>query len=474
MTDSSAAALLRSIPAMDGLLREPWAAGFLGALGRGQVKSILAGVLAEIRREIRSGALESAGPAADMVRRRAAPLLRLRASSATRSVVNATGVVIHTNLGRAPLGEAAIQAVIAAAGTYSALEYSPETGERGGRGARLEGLLCRAAGSEAALVVNNNAAAVLLALSALAAGREVIVSNGELVEIGGSFRIPDILACSGAKMVAVGCTNSTRVSDYRNAVTDQTAALLKVHPSNYRITGFAAAVSREELAELAASRGLAFLEDLGSGLLSPLGPGFSGREPLVKDCLAAGADAVTFSGDKLLGGPQAGVIAGSKRLLDKMRAHPLFRAARVDKMTLAAFEATARLHLAGRQGELPAIRLIQQDGDALLKKARSLLWALQRAADALGRSDYGFSVVETQDAVGGGAFPGEALPGFGVGIRPASRGAGSLAHALRTARVPVIPALRDGQVVLHVRTLLGGDESRVAAAFSQALGGEGG
>lgn len=459
---------------MDSLLREPWAAGFLEALGREQVKSILAEVLAAIRRETRSGLLESAGSAADLVRRRSEPLLRLRAADSLRPVVNATGVVIHTNLGRAPLAKAAIQAVNAVAGTYSTLEYSPETGERSGRGERVEGLLCQAAGSEAALAVNNNAAAVLLALTSLAAGREVVVSNGELVEIGGSFRIPDILACSGAKLVAVGCTNSTRASDYRNAITDQTAALLKVHPSNYRITGFAAAASREELAALAASRGLAFLEDLGSGLLSPLGPGFSGREPPVRDCLAAGADAVTFSGDKLLGGPQIGAIAGSKRLLDRMRAHPLFRAVRVDKMTLAAFEATLRLHLAGRQGDIPAIRLIQRDAGALLKQARSLLQALQRTANALGGAEYGFSVVETQDVVGGGAFPGEALPGFGVGIRSASRGAESLARALRSARVPVIPAVRGGQVVLHVRALLEGDEDLAVSAFAQALGGEGG
>lgn len=468
MTPSGTNALLRSIPPMEALLNAPWAAEFFEALGRAQVKSALSGVLAEIRREIRGG-LRPELPLDRLAARRAAALLRVQSASTLKRVVNATGVVIHTNLGRAPLASEALAAVNAVSGTYSTLEYSPEKGERQGRNTHVEALIRRVTGAEAALAVNNNAAAVLLALSSIAAGREVLVSNGELVEIGDSFRIPDILAFSGAKMTAVGCTNSTRIHDWRKAINENTAALLKVHPSNYRIAGFTACTSREALAALARERGLVFMEDLGSGLLSPLNLPFTDREHPVKDCLAAGADIVTFSGDKLLGGPQIGVIAGSKDLIDAMRRHQLLRAVRVDKMTLAAFEATVRLYLAERRAEIPVVRMIELDSGALLQKGRRLRRVLREAAATLGASDCSFSLVETEDAVGGGAFPTDALAGFGVGIRSPSLTAERLAAALRTSRVPVIPGIQDGQVVLHVRTLLDGDEKRIADAFSQAL-----
>jgi L-seryl-tRNA(Ser) seleniumtransferase len=367
-------------------------------------------------------------------------------------------------------------AVNAVAGTYSTLEYSPESGGRGGRNAHVEWLICRMTGAEAALVVNNNAAAVLLALSSVAAGREVIVSSGELVEIGGSFRIPDILAFSGATMRSVGCTNATRIADYSGAITENTAALLKVHPSNYRVAGFVTTTSREELAALAGERGLVLIEDLGSGLLCPLSAAFAESEQTVRECLARGSHLVTFSGDKLLGGPQIGVIAGSKPLVDALRRHQLLRALRVDKMTLAAFEATLRLYLAGRQQEIPAIKMIEQDKNALLQKARRLCSLLRQiagqiaqAAAQAGACSVTCTVIETDDAVGGGAFPTDKLAGFGVGIRSPAFAAETLAAALRTAPTPVIPAIRDGQVILHVRTLLPGDEKTIAAVFSQAL-----
>jgi L-seryl-tRNA(Ser) seleniumtransferase len=456
---------------MEDLLNTPWALEFSASLGREQVKKIIAEALGEIRRELRGG-IQVSLPVSELVAMRAADLFRRRASSTLKSVVNATGVVVHTNLGRAPLAKEALQSVDTIAGTYSTLEYSPETGGRGGRNTHVEGLICRITGAQAALVVNNNAAAVLLALSATAAGREVIVSNGELVEIGDSFRIPGILSFSGAKMIAVGCTNSTHIRDYRDAVTEQTAMLLKVHPSNYRIEGFVKSTSREELAELASSRGLVFMEDLGSGLLCPLKLPFADRERPVRDCLVAGSCLVTFSGDKLLGGPQIGVIAGSKQLIDKMRRHQLLRALRVDKMTLAAFEATLRMYLTGRQGEIPVIRMIEVDKNVLLKKAQDLCCILQCTAAKMGISDLAIAVVETNDAVGGGAFPTDKLVGFGVGIRSGSRSAESLAIALRTAAVPVIPGIQDGQVILHVRTLLEGDENIIASALCCALGGK--
>ncbi|WP_010256510.1 L-seryl-tRNA(Sec) selenium transferase [Treponema primitia] len=494
MTLSDANALLRSIPAMDDLLNAPWAAEFSSSLGRENVKKIIEETLDEIRREIgagnsptkvgvTSGGVKAGLPVEELVVIRATTLLRLKSSSTLKPVVNATGVVIHTNLGRAPLADEAIAAVNEIAGTYSTLEYDPGKGGRGGRNVHVEWLLCRLTGAEAALVVNNNAAAVLLALSATASGRELIVSSGELVEIGDSFRIPEILSFSGAKMIAVGCTNSTRISDYRNAITENTAVLLKVHPSNYRIEGFVKTTAREELAELAAERGLVFMEDLGSGLLGllgvpgPLGADLANRECSVRNCLEAGSGIVTFSGDKLLGGPQIGVIAGSKKLIDKMKSHQLLRALRVDKMTLAAFEATLRLHLSGRQGSIPVIGMIETDKPALLEMARRLCRMLKRTAacNAVprtvnpGAGDFTIAVVETEDAIGGGSFPTDLLPGFGVAISSPSFSAETLAAGLRTAFVPVIPAIREGRVILHVRTLLPGDEKLIAASFVSAL-----
>jgi L-seryl-tRNA(Ser) seleniumtransferase len=469
--------LLRSLPSMDALLDTPWAAGFSGSLGRENVKAIISEVLDGLRREVLEaegggGGTQPDTPLPELAVARAKSVLEEKTSSTLKPVVNATGVIIHTNLGRAPLADHALRAVNDIAGTYSTLEYSPQAGGRGERNAHVEWSICRMTGAEAALVVNNNAAAVLLALSATAAGREVIVSSGELVEIGSSFRIPDILAFSGAKMVAVGCTNSTRISDYRNAITENTSCLLKVHPSNYRIEGFVKSTPRAELAELAASRSLVFMEDLGSGLLCPLGLPFASREHAVRDCLKAGVGIVTFSGDKLLGGPQIGVIAGSKPLIDKMKRHQLLRALRVDKMTLAAFEATLRLYLAGRQREIPVLSMIEAELPALLKKARALVRLLQRTAALVKNADFTVSLVETSDAIGGGAYPTDTLPGYGAAVRSASDAipAEKLAAGLRAAHIPVIAGLRDNSVILHVRTLLAGDEQRIAAAFTEAAG----
>ncbi|MDR2796342.1 MAG: L-seryl-tRNA(Sec) selenium transferase [Spirochaetaceae bacterium] len=462
--------LLRSIPAMEELLNADWAGEFLNVLGREQVKTIITEVLDGIRREI-CGGLPLETPVGELAAKRSLALLRSKSAGTLKPVVNATGVVIHTNLGRAPLAGEALRAVNAISGTYSTLEYSPEKCGRLGRGAHVEEGLCRICGAEAALVVNNNAAAVLLALSAMAQGREVIVSAGELVEIGDSFRIPEILSFSGAKMKAVGCTNSTRIEDYSGAITENTAVLLKVHPSNYKISGFVKTTSREELAALASSRGLLFMEDLGSGLLCPAGADFASREPTVRACLEAGSGIVTFSGDKLLGGPQIGVIAGSKGIIDRIKRHQLLRALRVDKMTLAAFDATLRLYLSGRRREIPVIRMIEADKGLLLERAGRLRRMLKRLAEVSSAGDFTISVVETEDAVGGGAFPTDTLPGYGVALRSLSVDAEVLAAGLRAAPVPVIPAIREGRVVLHARTLLAGDEKRIASAFALCLGG---
>ncbi|MDR2397533.1 MAG: L-seryl-tRNA(Sec) selenium transferase, partial [Spirochaetaceae bacterium] len=467
MTDSTAQKLLRSIPAMHDLLSRPWARAFSRSLGSEAVKTIITQALEDLKGEIRQGVF-CTEPIAALVELRAKNLLEARSTCTLKPVVNATGVVIHTNLGRAPLAEEALQAVWEIAGVYNTLEYSPEQGRRGGRNAHVEWLLCQLSGAEAALVVNNNAAAVLLAFSALAAGREVIVSCGELVEIGDSFRIPEILSFSGAHMIPVGCTNVTRLGDYEGAITENTAALLKVHPSNYRIAGFTRAVSREALAELAASRSLVFMEDLGSGSLSPLRLPGARQEPLVRDCLKA-ARLLTFSGDKVLGGPQIGVIAGSKSLIDRIKGHQLLRALRVDKMTLAAFEATLRLYLQGRQRDIPVIRMIEADTGTLRTKAQNLRQRIQRAAASVrGGGDCTLSVVETQDAVGGGAYPDDALPGYGVALHSASIPAETFARVLRIAQLPVIARVREGSVIFHVRTLLLGDEETIATSCAQA------
>ncbi|MCL2558266.1 MAG: L-seryl-tRNA(Sec) selenium transferase [Treponema sp.] len=474
--------LLRALPSMDELSRAPWAQDFSALLGWDFVKKALARALDEARADAALLAGLGRAEASALVEARSRDFLSRKTSSSFSPVINATGVIIHTNLGRAPLAPEAARAAEAAARGYGSLEYSPETGARSRRDLHVEWLICHLTGAEAALVVNNNAAAVLLALSALAAGREAIVSNGELVEIGDGFRVPDILAFSGARMVAVGCTNSTRASDYERAIGENTAALLKVHPSNFRVEGFGASASREELAKIAASRGIAFIEDLGSGLLCPLGQSFARDEPLVSDCVKAGASVVTFSGDKLLGGPQIGVAAGAKALIEKMRRHQLARALRVDKMTLAAFEATLRMYAAGRSGEIPVIAMIEADPNELKKKAANLCRALRKiareASGALpprgGIAEMEIETVETQDAIGGGAFATDRLSGFGVAIRPAAMSAENLARAFRAARPPVIPTIRGERVILHMRALLDGDAREIARAFALMLRGESG
>ncbi|GMO25641.1 MAG: L-seryl-tRNA(Sec) selenium transferase [Termitinemataceae bacterium] len=474
-------ALLRSIPAMEDLLNTAWAKEFSASMGRNTVKQIITEAVTGIKSEILSANNNDNDKADyvatnDLIASRATALLHLKSASTLKYVVNASGVIIHTNLGRSPLADEALQAVYNIAGKYSTLEYDPKTGERGGRNAHVEWLLCQISGAEAALVVNNNAAAVLLALSATAVGREVIVSAGELVEIGDSFRIPEILSFSGAKMISVGCTNSTHIDDYRKAITENTAVLLKVHPSNYRIDGFVKYTSRKELAELAAECGLVFMEDLGSGLLCRLDLPFANHTPSVRDCLheavsKSGSNVVTFSGDKLLGGPQIGVIAGSKTIIDKIKRHQLLRALRVDKMTLAAFEATLRLYLAGKQTSIPVIGMIEAGKKMLLDTARRLCRMLKREVKDLPFFDV-IEVVETEDAIGGGSFPTDVLHGYGVSLHCAatenqSLRAQALAAQLRSAVVPVIATIRNDCVILHVRTLLTGDEKLIAAGLKE-------
>jgi L-seryl-tRNA(Ser) seleniumtransferase len=380
-----------------------------------------------------------------------------------REVINATGVLIHTNLGRIPLGDAQLDAVRTIAGGYSNLEYDIRSGRRGSRYAHARTLIAALTGAESALVVNNNAAAVLLVLSALCAGRDVIISRGELVEIGGEFRIPDVMTASGARLKEVGTTNRTHIADYERAITAETAAIMKVHQSNYRMVGFTAEVPPRELARLARGRGVLLINDLGSGLVVDKDLSSLRSEPLVSNAIADGADVITFSGDKLLGGPQAGIIAGRAEIVSELSNHPLVRALRVDKMTLAALEVTLSAYLRDTLNELPLWAMLTAPESELRERAA----ALARAVN--GTSDAKVEVVPIESVTGGGSAPGMGLPSWGIGILHPERGADEVDAALRTGDPPVIPRIDNDRVMLDMRTVPVADDDRLAEAVIAAL-----
>ena len=377
--------------------------------------------------------------------------LRAAVAPRLRRVINASGVILHTNLGRAPLSRAAVDALAVAAG-YSNLELDLETGRRGERAALVSGLLTQLFGAEAAFVVNNNAAAILLALTALCKGKEVIVSRGQQVEIGGSFRMPDVMRLSGARMVEVGTTNRTRKDDYEQAITSRTAALLRVHTSNFRVEGFTETASPAEMAAVAHAHELLLIDDLGSGAAEPIA-----GEPTVAESLQH-ADVVTFSGDKLFGGPQAGIILGRGDAVGKMSRHPLARAVRVDKLTLAALEATLRQRLTGRLEEIPVERMIRASIDDV--RRRAAMWSVK-----LEERGVPTSLVPGDSAVGGGSLPGHALPTMLIAVRgPASR----LAAALRSGEPPVIARIEKDACCIDPRTVLKGEDETLIDAVEVA------
>lgn len=382
---------------------------------------------------------------------------------ALRRVINATGVIIHTNLGRAPLAEGVLEAVRDAAFGYCNLEFDLEKGERGSRSARIEDLLRRLIGAEAAIVVNNNAAAVLLALSSLARGKEVIVSRGELVEIGGSFRIPDVMTQSGAFLREVGTTNRTHPRDYRSAVTPDTALLLKIHTSNFKVVGFTADVSTAELADIGRESAIPVMVDAGSGNIVDLSAlGIKG-EPSIREYLGAGADVVTFSGDKLLGGPQAGIVVGKRASLDAMKTHPLYRALRVDKMTLAALDATLRLYADERQAmcTIPVLRMLAMGPEELAARARLFARKVRRTLpDTVAvRAVPGFS------QVGGGSLPEVELPTTLVSVTIPGISPQKLDLLLRTGSSPVVGRISQGEFLLDVRTVSDAEMPVIVAAL---------
>jgi len=452
--------LLRQLPKIDELLRREELQEI--GLPRWAVVEALRAEVDRLRQGILSGRSSATEVDWEQVKRRADDLVR----PSLRPVINATGVVLHTNLGRAPLAAAALEAAVEVARGYCNLEYEVAAGQRGSRHAHLEALLRDLTGAEAAAVVNNNAAAVLLCLSALASGREVVVSRGELIEIGGSFRIPDVMRLSGARLVEVGTTNKTHPADYERAIGGDTALLLKVHRSNFHLVGFTSEVQLDQLVGIGRARGVRTMIDLGSGCLVPpaemaalgLPP-----EPDVAGVVASGIDLVTFSGDKLLGGPQAGVIAGRADAIALVKKHPLMRVVRPDKLTIAALHATLRLHRDGRGGEVPVVAMLRA-GDGELRARAEELAALIRAAS---NGAAAVEVVACHSAVGGGSLPDAELPSWAVSLSGPSPD--RLDAALRAGEVAVVGRIAEDRLLLDVRTLQDGELARCAAEAIRAL-----
>jgi L-seryl-tRNA(Ser) seleniumtransferase len=393
--------------------------------------------------------------------------LDLQVQPRIRRVINATGVVIHTNLGRSPLHPRALQHMIDVSKTYSNLEYDLDLGERGDRYSHVEGLLCRLSGAESGLVVNNNAGAVLLVLNAMAEGKEVIVSRGELVEIGGAFRIPDVMKRSGALLKEVGTTNRTHLSDYEKAVGSQTALLLKVHTSNFRIMGFTSSVSLQELVQLGKQYDLPVVEDLGSGCLLDLTPYGLEKEPTVPEVIKASVDVVTFSGDKLLGGPQAGIILGKKKFIDPIKANPLTRALRIDKLTLTALESTLLFYLDEERAtrEIPTLRMLSLDRSKLKERGRRLL----RRLSGVVQGGTEFILREDTSQVGGGAYPLQELPTMVVSIKPRNLSVNRLQENLRRGDPPIISRISRDELILDMRTVFDDEIPLLAQGIEKAL-----
>ncbi len=460
-------ALLRTLPAIDRLLT----VSCLTELAKSQPQILIIEAAQQTVASLRQQVLDDQAALPDLalesvVAQVAARVAEL-ATPSLRKVINVTGTLLHTNLGRAPLCSAALQAVTRIAQGYSNLEFDLDAGRRGKRFTHVEALICKLTGGEAATVVNNNAGAVMLCLAALAGGRGALVSRGELIEIGGSFRIPDIMAASGVKLVEVGTTNKTHLKDYENAIDAETALILKVHTSNYRILGFTEAVSSEALAELAHEHDIPVLEDLGSGLLIDLTPYGLPKEPTVREVLKTGIDLVTFSGDKLLGGPQAGIIVGRQEVIDKVRKHPMARALRSDKLTLAALEATLRLYLDPQKAisEIPTLQMLAVPAEKLKQRCEKLRPKLHEALGDAAALD----VCAACATVGGGALPLAELPGWVITLAPKNISLNELATRLRRCDPPVVGRIQDDRFMIDPRTLSDADEEDVLQALKQVL-----
>jgi len=463
------AARLREIPSVDQVLSRPRLVALAESAGRAAVTQVARGVLGEIRARLIRGADAAAGAIAtsgEKIEVRVVAEVESLLAPSLRRVINATGVVLHTNLGRAPLAASAVAAIAESAPRYSNLEYDVESGQRGKRDVHTARLLADLAGAESAIVVNNNAAAVFLVLNTLAKAAEVVVSRGELIEIGDGFRIPDIMAESGAVLREVGTTNRTRIRDYERAINKNTRLLLRVHPSNFRVTGFTERPSLEELVALGRRKRIPVFEDLGSGCLADLAStGID--EPVVRASCRAGAAIVSFSGDKLLGGPQAGIIAGKKEIVARIRRNPLFRALRVDKLTVAALEATLRAYFRGALDDIPALRMIRMPAAEIARRTEAFAERMRAALppDAEIKVTAGFSVI------GGGSTPDQKLPTHLISVKSRGRSAASIEERLRkpSRGAPIIARIAGDRLILDLRTVFTDEESALASALAQAF-----
>jgi L-seryl-tRNA(Ser) seleniumtransferase len=471
MSPSLRQQVLRKIPSVDQILSKPQIAELLKIHPRHVVVEAIRKGLGRLREDILQK--EDLSPFADTLFsfEELYPFFQreidLQIRPHLRRVINATGVVIHTNLGRAPLHPSAIKHLIEVSRTYSNLEYDIESGERGSRYAHVEESLCRLSGSESALVVNNNAGAVFLVLNTLAEGKEVIVSRGELVEIGGAFRIPDVMKRSGALLREVGTTNRTHLSDYQKAIGPQTGLLLKVHTSNFRVMGFTSEVSLQDLVQLGREHDLPVVDDLGSGCLIDLAQYGLEKEPTVQETIKTAVDAVTISGDKLLGGPQAGIILGKKKVLDLFKINPLTRALRIDKLTLAALESTLLLYFDEKRAmeEIPTLRMLSLDTKGLKRRGRRLLKRLS------GMTNKRLTVTLKEDVsqVGGGALPLQELPTIAVAIKPLDFSVNGFEENLRKGDPPIISRISKEELILDMRTVFDEEIPLLADGIEKAL-----
>ncbi|MBI5966700.1 MAG: L-seryl-tRNA(Sec) selenium transferase [Deltaproteobacteria bacterium] len=462
---------LRALPAVDELFRHPQSQAHLKIYSKALVVASIRRVLERKRQAILRSASEQGAGAVEMAQEHLLAAVEEELAAATRPslrpVINATGVVLHTNLGRAPLCAEALRNIGDIASRYSNLELDLITGERGSRYEHVEEILRQISGAESVLVVNNNAGAVLLALNSLAEGKEVIVSRGQLVEIGGSFRIPDVMRKSGARLVEVGTTNRTHLKDYEQAINQETALLLKVHTSNFRILGFTAEVSLKELVALGQAKGLPIMEDLGSGCFVDLAEYGIEKEPTVQEAIEAGVDVVTFSGDKLLGGPQAGIILGKKKYLDILKKNPLNRALRIDKLTLAGMESTIRVYLNKAEAikSLPVLRMLTCRLKELERRAKRLQRRLAKELSSVCQ----VKLKEETSQVGGGALPLQILPTRVIALRPLEISAADLEKKLRHTDPPVIARVKEEEVLLDLRTVAETEERLLLEGVRQAL-----
>jgi L-seryl-tRNA(Ser) seleniumtransferase len=470
MPDKERGVSLRKIPKVDELLAAKEVQELSHSFPHEVVVEGIRRVLEGLRQEILTMAKPAELPAERFTIASLLPPLREEVAGQVaprlKQVINATGVIIHTNLGRSPLSERALEEVAQIARGYSNLEYDLAQGERGSRYAHVEQLLLRLTGAEGGLVVNNNAGAVLLTINTIAANREVVCSRGELVEIGGAFRIPDVMAKSNALLREVGTTNRTRLKDYEAAINNTTALLLKVHTSNFRVVGFTEEVSLVELVALGRKRSLPVMDDLGSGCLLDLTAYGLAKEPTVQETVATGVDAVTFSGDKLLGGPQAGIIVGKKEWIDRIKANPMARALRIDKLTLAALEATLIAYLsdAGAIKEIPTLRMLTVSDVTLREQAEQLHDLLQQE-----KATAAIAVIEETSEVGGGALPLQGLPTWAVAIKPLHASLEALEKALRQLDPSIIARIANNRLILDVRTIQADEIPVVAHGVAQAL-----